>query len=110
MADYERILVEPDGRIVTITINRPERMNAIDALTSFELKKVFTEFNDNDDRWVAILTGAGHRAFSAGHDPVQLSGLMASRLRTPCVNCHCVASNVRRPLNASLFSALGCAQ
>ncbi len=81
MADYERILVEADGRIVTITINRPERMNAIDALTSFELKKAFTEFNDNDDLWVAILTGAGDRAFSAGNDLVAMSELMAGKIK-----------------------------
>ncbi len=80
MADYERILVEPDGRIVTITINRPERMNAIDALTSFELKKAFTEFNEDDDLWVAILTGAGDRAFSAGNDLVAMSELMAGKI------------------------------
>ncbi len=80
MADYERILVEADGRIVLITINRPERMNAIDALTSFELKKAFTEFNDNDDLWVAILTGAGDRAFSAGNDLVAMSELMAGKI------------------------------
>ena len=80
MAGYERILVEADGRIVLITINRPDRMNAIDALTSFELKKAFTDFNDNDDLWVAILTGAGDRAFSAGNDLVAMSELMAGKI------------------------------
>ncbi len=81
MADYERILVEADGRIVLITINRPDRMNAIDALTSFELKKAFTDFNDNDDLWVAILTGSGDRAFSAGNDLVAMSELMAGKIK-----------------------------
>ena len=80
MAGYERILFEADGRIALITINRPERMNAIDALTSFELKKAFTDFNDNDDLWVAILTGAGDRAFSAGNDLVAMSELMAGKI------------------------------
>ena len=80
MAGYERILFETDGRIALITINRPERMNAIDALTSFELKKAFTDFNDNVDLWVAILTGSGDRAFSAGNDLVAMSELMAGKI------------------------------
>ena len=80
MAGYERILFETDGRIALITINRPERMNAIDALTSFELKKAFTDFNDNEDLWVAILTGSGDRAFSAGNDLVAMSELMAGKI------------------------------
>ncbi len=78
--DYTRILYEQDGRIALITINRPDRMNAIDALTSFELKKAFTGFNDNDDLWVAILTGAGERAFSAGNDLVTMSEMMAGKI------------------------------
>ena len=79
--DYERILYEKDGRIALITINRPERRNAIDARTSFELKKAFTDFNDDDDLWVAILTGAGDKAFSAGNDLVAMSELMAGKLK-----------------------------
>ena len=76
MADYERLLVEQDGRITTVTINRPERRNAIDAQTSFELKQAFEAFKADDDQWVAILTGAGDKAFSAGNDLVA----MVSRL------------------------------
>ena len=79
--DYERILYEKDGRIALITINRPERRNAIDAQTSYELKKAFTDFNDDDDLWVAILTGAGDKAFSAGNDLVAMSELMAGKLK-----------------------------
>ena len=79
--DYTRILYEKDGRIALITINRPERRNAIDAQTSFELKKAFTDFNDDDDLWVAILTGAGDKAFSAGNDLVAMSELMAGKLK-----------------------------
>jgi enoyl-CoA hydratase/carnithine racemase len=80
MADYERILVEQDGRITTITINRPERRNAIDAQTSYELKQAFEAFKADDEQWVAILTGAGDKAFSAGNDLVAMSELMAGKL------------------------------
>jgi enoyl-CoA hydratase/carnithine racemase len=70
---YETIRVETRGRIAIITINRPERMNAINPQTSAEMHEAFTAFRDDDDLWVAILTGAGERAFSAGNDLVAMS-------------------------------------
>ncbi|HIF91681.1 MAG TPA: enoyl-CoA hydratase [Myxococcales bacterium] len=57
-----------DGQIFTVTINRPERMNALHWKANAELATVFDEFDSNPDLWVAIITGAGDRAFSAGND------------------------------------------
>jgi enoyl-CoA hydratase/carnithine racemase len=71
--DYDRIIAERQGRITVVTINRPDRMNAIDPQTSAELHDAFTKFRDDDDQWVAVLTGAGGRAFSAGNDLVVMS-------------------------------------
>lgn len=65
---YEFITYEKDERVVTITINRPERLNAIHPPTTVELTEAWNTFRDDDDAWVAILTGAGERAFSAGND------------------------------------------
>ena len=59
--------VERDGHILTVTLNRPEVMNALHPPASFELSKVFDDFAADPELWVAILTGAG-RAFSAGND------------------------------------------
>jgi enoyl-CoA hydratase/carnithine racemase len=59
---------ETDGRILTVTINRPERMNALHWMANEELARVFDDFAADPDLWVAIITGAGHRAFSAGND------------------------------------------
>jgi enoyl-CoA hydratase/carnithine racemase len=70
---YEKILYEERGRIAVVRMNRPERMNAIDPQTSAELHEAFCAFRDNDDLWVAVLTGAGERAFSAGNDLVAMS-------------------------------------
>jgi len=70
MAGYENILYEQRGRTTIITINRPDRMNAINAQTSAELQHAWHTFRDDPDAWVAILTGAGDRAFSAGNDLV----------------------------------------
>jgi len=60
--------VERDGRIFTVTINRPEVMNALHPPANVEMGAVFDEFCADDDLWVAIITGAGDRAFSAGND------------------------------------------
>ncbi len=63
---FKDILVETRGRIVCVTLNRPERMNAISVDTSAELRQVFQEYRDNPDQWVMILTGAGDKAFCSG--------------------------------------------
>ncbi|PYM83372.1 MAG: enoyl-CoA hydratase [Candidatus Rokuibacteriota bacterium] len=62
------VLYAQTDRLVTITINRPEAMNAIDPETHQALIDAWTRFRDDDTAWVAILTGAGDRAFSAGAD------------------------------------------
>ena len=60
--------VERDGHVLTVTIARPEVMNAIHPPASFELARVFDAFEADPELWVAIVTGAGDRAFSAGND------------------------------------------
>ncbi len=59
--------LERRGRVLEITLNRP-KANAIDAATSILMGEVFCDFRDDDSLWVAILTGAGDRIFSAGWD------------------------------------------
>jgi enoyl-CoA hydratase/carnithine racemase len=73
MSSYEKITLEERGHIAIITINRPERMNAIDPQTSKELHEAWSHFRDTDDLWVGVITGAGDRAFSAGNDLVSMS-------------------------------------
>ena len=59
---------ERDGHLLIVTINRPERMNALHPPANFELEGIFNDFAADPDLWVAIITGAGDRAFSAGND------------------------------------------
>jgi enoyl-CoA hydratase/carnithine racemase len=70
---YEKIIYEKHDRIAVVTINRPDRMNAIDPQTSAELHEAWCDFRDDDGLWVGIFTGAGDRAFSAGNDLVAMS-------------------------------------
>jgi len=62
------VLYEQKDKIVTITINRPDAMNAIDPETHQALIDAWARFRDDASAWVAILTGAGEKAFSAGAD------------------------------------------
>jgi len=65
---YEFCKVERDGRLTIVTLNRPEVMNALHADAHEELARVFDDFASDPGQWVAIVTGAGERAFSAGND------------------------------------------
>lgn len=60
-------LVEKNNHIMTVRLNRPERLNALHPPANAELGEVFDDFADDDDMWVAIITGEG-RGFSAGND------------------------------------------
>ena len=63
----EYCVVETANHVMTVTINRPDRLNALHPPANAELGHVFDDFASEDDLWVAIITGEG-RAFSAGND------------------------------------------
>lgn len=59
---------EKKDHVAYITITRPKVMNALHAPANIELGQVFDDFAADDDSWLAVLTGEGDRAFSAGND------------------------------------------
>ena len=63
----EFCIVEKADHIMTVRINRPDRLNALHPPGNAELGEVFDDFDADDDMWVAIITGEG-RGFSAGND------------------------------------------
>ncbi len=65
---YAHILVEREERLTIVTINRPEAYNALNPAAQLELQDAFDRFAEDDDQWVAILTGAGPKAFCGGMD------------------------------------------
>lgn len=79
MSEYETLLVERDGPVATITLNRPDALNAIDATLRRELLTAIREINADTAIRVAILTGAG-RGFSAGADLGDMTGLDTDNL------------------------------
>jgi enoyl-CoA hydratase/carnithine racemase len=62
------LLYEKKDRIVTITLNRPESMNALNVELMRRLLDAWRRFDGEDDAWVAVLTGAGDKAFCSGAD------------------------------------------
>ena len=90
---YETALVERRGHVLEVTINRPDQRNSISAQGHLDLDEIFNAYEADPDLWVAILTGAGDKAFCAGADlkgaakggaAIPLSGFagLTSRRRT----------------------------
>ena len=68
MADYEFIRYEQRDHVATVTLNRPEVLNAIHPPMAEELADAWERIRDDDSVWVGVLTGSGDRAFCAGAD------------------------------------------
>ena len=66
--NYEHVIYEKRGHVAYVTLNRPERLNALDNHSHRELIEIFDDFANDGEAWVAIVTGAGERAFCAGND------------------------------------------
>ena len=73
------IIYEKRGNLAYVTINRPQAMNALGPAQHEELVRVWCDFRDDTDMWVAIITGAGDRAFCAGADLKTYTPLLADR-------------------------------
>ena len=65
---YENILYAVEGPIARVTINRPDKMNALNDATLGELKDAFTKAGEDDAVRALLITGAGEKAFVAGAD------------------------------------------
>lgn len=62
------VLYDVADHVARITIDRPERLNAVDEATERELQRVWTDIESRDDIWCAVLTGGGEKAFCVGAD------------------------------------------
>ncbi len=77
---YEFILAERHDDIAIITLNRPDKLNALSFGLVRELDEALTEYESDDAVKAVILTGAGERAFSAGADIHEMAGLSSEEL------------------------------
>ena len=72
---YKNLLFEEKEKIGIITINRPDKLNALNNETLDELKNIFSEVKNNKSIYTIIITGAGEKAFVAGADISELNKL-----------------------------------
>ncbi len=119
------IRYEKTGRIIRITLNRPEKRNALDATMLAELDEAFARADEDEDACVVVLRGEGDKAFCAGADLSGMSGggflqtheararfprlflriLKNSKPTLAAVNGHCVAGGVGLMLACDLAIA-----
>lgn len=75
---YSSLQLETANQICTITINRPDKLNALNKTVIEELGKAIDEVNENNDIRSVIITGSGSKAFVAGADISEFSALTAA--------------------------------
>lgn len=73
--EYKNLLIDIRDRIAIITVNRPDKLNALNHNTLIELHSAFEELKTNPEVFVVILTGSGEKAFVAGADISELNKL-----------------------------------
>src|ERR1700744_6135874 len=77
------LLVEVEDRVARLTIDRPERRNALDVGLTSALIRVLVELDEDDEVWAISLTGAGDKAFCAGTDLKELDEMARRGERIP---------------------------
>lgn len=77
MSEYANLLVEIEGGIGLVTINRPKALNALNAATVIELGQLFDELAKNPAVKAVILTGSGEKSFVAGADITEMQSMTA---------------------------------
>ena len=75
MGTYTNLLCEQDDGITLVIVNRPEKLNALNAATISALEQFFKDAAGDQSIRAVILTGAGHKSFVAGADIEEISGL-----------------------------------
>src|SRR6185503_2841949 len=73
----ENVLIEKRGRVAIVTINRPDKLNALNIATRSEILAAFDDLAGDDEIRVVIITGAGEKAFIAGADINEFAGMSA---------------------------------
>ncbi len=78
---YENLLIQKRDRVAIVTVNRPDKMNALNISTRQEILSAFEELRNDADIRVVVITGAGEKAFIAGADIGEFAGKTAQQQR-----------------------------
>lgn len=101
---FENILLERRGRVALVTINRPDKLNALNIKTREELANALDELRADAEIRVVVLTGAGEKAFVAGADINEFAGRTAVQQRAvmKARNIFVTAEDFPKPLIAMI--------
>ncbi len=77
---YDNLIVKREGSVAVVTINRPDKLNALNAATIAELHRAFSELRFDAGVRAIVLTGTGEKAFVAGADIGELAALSGTEL------------------------------
>ena len=72
--NYQTIVVEREGFVATVRINRPDKLNALNAVVRREIAQAMDQLAEDDSVRVAVLCGTGEKAFAAGADVAEFAG------------------------------------
>ncbi|MET9507635.1 enoyl-CoA-hydratase DpgD [Streptomyces flavidovirens] len=83
MIELSTVRYEKSGNIARVTLDRPDVLNAMNLRMHAELAEIWDDFERDDDMWVAVISGAGDRAFSVGQDLKELAHREQAGTATP---------------------------
>jgi enoyl-CoA hydratase len=92
--EYKNLFVEVEYQILTVTLNRPKSMNALNIATMVELEDVFVRYQYDRSVSGVIVTGAGEKAFVAGADIAEFSDFDAAQGKTMGQNGHKIFNRI----------------
>jgi enoyl-CoA hydratase/carnithine racemase len=98
----EPVLVERRGRVGLVTLNRPEKLNALNSALVTQLELALRQLDADDEVGAIVITGAGERAFSAGGDMAEQVAALDESRAFPRVNASAVVHAVSKPTIAAI--------
>jgi enoyl-CoA hydratase len=96
------VLVEVRGRVGVVTLNRPEKLNALSSELVNQLEQAITALDQDDAIGAIVITGAGERAFSAGGDMAEQVAALSEERTLPRVNASAVVRAAKKPTIAAI--------
>ncbi|WP_304343507.1 enoyl-CoA hydratase/isomerase family protein [Chryseobacterium koreense] len=103
---YENIIFETEGPIATITINRPQSLNALNVKTIAELSEAVDQIGKDPNIRIAIITGSGEKAFVAGADIKEFSDFSSAQAQELATKGHQSMTDKIENLNKPVIAAI----
>src|SRR5437870_304582 len=98
----EPVLVERRGRVGLVTLNRPEKLNALNSALVNQLELALKTLDGDDEIGAIVLTGAGDRAFSAGGDMAEQVAALDGSSTAPRLSASAVVRGAAKPTIAAI--------